>query len=126
MTTIVDLPFPPSVNRIWRISKNSTRPHLDTRYASWKRVCDNLATANKRAWAPVTGPFEAVVTLDENYRYRATSDADNRLKAVMDWLQRAKLIENDKLAQRTVIQWGHAPEGCRVEISQAGQRKAAA
>lgn len=122
MTTgsgIIALPFPPSVNRIWRTrTKANGKPgfYLDKRYATWKRVADNEYLANKRHWKPVKGPFHITVTLNNQKR---RGDADNRLKAVLDWLERVELIENDSLAESVLIRWGYAPEGCRVELSPA-------
>ena len=112
--TVLDLPFPPSVNRIWRMRKGGGKPYLDTRYQTWKRVADNLYLANKRNWLPVKGNFRATITLDIAHRGR--TDLDNRIKALLDWLQRAKIIENDSLCDGLNVKWGRAPDGCRVEL----------
>ncbi len=117
MTTAVELslPFPPSVNRIWRSRRgHNGKPtfYLDRRYETWKRVCDNLLMAT-RPRPRVTGPFTISITLHEAKR---RGDADNRVKAVLDWLQRGGVIENDSLADTVSISWGYAPEGCCVRI----------
>lgn len=112
----IELPFPPSVNRIWRARTGANgKPsfYLDRRYETWKRVCDNLYMANKRTWKPITGNFRAEIVLDEK---RRRGDADNRAKCPMDWLQRVKLITNDSQADDVRIRWGYAPAGCRIEI----------
>lgn len=112
----IELPFPPSVNRIWRARRgHGFKPtfYLDRRYETWKRACDNLLLANRRAWRPVAGHFRIEIVLDDKKR---RGDADNRAKATLDWLQRAELITNDSLADDVRIRWGYAPAGCRIEI----------
>lgn len=113
---VIDLARPPSVNRIWRSRTGANgKPqfYLDGRYATWKRDCDNRCLAAGWHKTPIKGPFKATVTLDAS---RRVGDADNRLKACLDWLQRAGIIENDKLAETVTVRWGRAPEGCRVRL----------
>jgi Holliday junction resolvase RusA-like endonuclease len=124
MSTTLDLPMPPSTNRLWRSRiGHGGKPqfYIAPRYATWKRTCDNLALANRKEWVPVLGPYRITVTFD---RSRTRADQDNLVKAINDWLQKAGLIENDQLAVKTIIQWGKAPSGCRVVLS-AVEREAA-
>lgn len=110
------LPMPPSVNAIWRSRRgHNGKPsfYLDRRYEIWKRACDNLVLAMGKHKPKVKGRFAVIITLNEAKR---RGDADNRAKATMDFLQRAGVIENDKLADSVTIKWGYAPEGCRVEL----------
>lgn len=115
MTTIIDLPMPPSVNRIWRYSRVTGKAYLDTRYQTWKRVADNYYLEHKKDWLPVPGHFKASVTLD--IKHRGRSDLDNRIKGLLDWLQRVEIIEDDKLCDGLTVTWGRAPEGCRVRLT---------
>jgi Holliday junction resolvase RusA-like endonuclease len=115
MTTI-DLAMPPSVNSIWRINRFRNKPYLSERYKTWKRDSDNRYLANKKTWLPVKGHFSARITLDE--KRRRNSDADNRIKCLLDFLQRVGLIENDKLCDSLTVTWGWAPEGCRVLLQE--------
>lgn len=112
-SVVIDCPMPPSVNRIWRRRKDRVKPYLDTRYASWKRVFDNIIMAT-RPRPRVPGHFIASITLDASKR---KGDADNRAKAVLDALQHCEIIENDKLADSVTIRWGYAPEGCRIVLT---------
>jgi Holliday junction resolvase RusA-like endonuclease len=45
-------------------------------------------------------------------------DLDNGLKALIDYLRRIELIEDDshKHMRRLVVEWGIAPMGCRVTV----------
>lgn len=107
----IALPYPPSLNRLWRHVRGRAKPYLAPRYQTWKRAADNEYMLHKREWKPVAGHFSAAVTLDEK---RRRGDVDNRIKVVLDWLQRVELIENDKFCDAITIRWGHAPEGVRV------------
>lgn len=114
MTTILDLPMPPSVNRIWRYSRQNGKAHLSERYKTWKRVADTYYLAHKRDWQPVHGHFRISLVLD--IKHRGRTDIDSRMKALLDWLQRVELIENDSLCDGINVRWGRVSEGCRVEI----------
>jgi Holliday junction resolvase RusA-like endonuclease len=109
---ILALPFPPSLNRIWRSRKDSGRPYLDDRYKTWKRVVDNIVMAT-RPRPRLSGPFLASITLSRAQR-NPTTDLDNRIKVILDALQRCGIIENDKYAEEITVRWGVAPEGCLV------------
>lgn len=110
------LPFPPSVNAIWRSKRGQNgKPSffLDPKYAAWKRACDGELMAI-RPRPKLEGRFHATLILNE--QKRANRDADNFGKAPMDFLQRAGVIEDDKLADSVHIRWGYAPEGMRIEL----------
>lgn len=117
----LDLPFPPSLNSIWRSRRGhkTGKPafYLDGAYKAWKREADALAMAQKPL-PRVPGAFAATVVLSAGKR-RSNTDADNRVKVVLDWLQRAGCIDNDSKAERITVQWGEAPEGCRVTLEAA-------
>lgn len=120
---VIDLTFPPSVNRIWRYRQGRKKPYLDSRYTSWKRVSDNLCLAAGWHKTPISGRFAVHITLSDK---RRRGDADNRVKPVLDWLQQAAIIENDSLADSVSVSWGYAPEGCRVELTSVGAERRAA
>lgn len=122
MTTI-ELPFPPSVNRIWRQNRQRGGVYLDARYKTWKRAADNEFLAHKREWEPVKGPFRATITLDQAHRGR--SDLDNRIKVLFDWAQRVGLIEQDNLCEGLHVRWGKAASGCRIVLTAVSRREAA-
>ena len=73
------------------------------------------AGSNREKLIPVDGPFHATITIDRSKR-KKNEDIDNRIKAILDFLERAALIENDSLAETVTIRWGHAPEGASVRI----------
>ena len=119
---IIDLPYPPSVNKLWKhsgaLAKNKV--YLAPSYVKWKSSADVLLMAT-RGWTMhrITGPFSIDIDLCCPTKY-PRGDLDNRIKATLDYLQRATVIHNDKDCQRLVVQWvsqDRAPHGCRVTLS---------
>src|SRR6266403_2046547 len=109
---VLDLPVPPSVNRTRRIDWKSVRT-----MTAWINVADAyLLAAKGRSQSPLKmqkiARFELIVTLSEHH---TKIDLDNGLKALIDYLRRIELIEDDsyKHMRRLVVQWGVAPMGCR-------------
>lgn len=118
--TVVDLPFPPSVNRIWRANPQSSgkQVHLSQSYIRWKRQADLLAIASRvyRGCLKIDGPFEAHIALDVT---AGAGDLDNRVKAVLDWAQSREMVKNDRDCRRLTVEWVehvNAPEGCRLTL----------
>ncbi len=110
---ILDLPMPPSVNRIWRRGRGKV-VYLDPKYRAWRKEADALAMFRDWRRKRNKGPFMCSIVHNAAKR---RGDADNRIKAVLDWLQRAEIIENDSLAEFVSAEWGNAPEGCRVTLT---------
>ncbi len=110
---VLDLPVPPSVNRTrrvdWRSAGNSAR---------WMAEADALVLSQGKLPPAVIGPWEMSITMsDELWRI----DPDNGLKCLIDYCRRLDLIENDspRFARRIVLEFGEAPEGCRITIRPA-------
>jgi crossover junction endodeoxyribonuclease RusA len=123
MTTplALNLPYPPSVNRIWRASSAAAgkKVYISPAYKQWKDNADALLMS-QRGWMMhrVTGLFEVEIALCPP-KGHPRGDLDNRIKAVLDFLQRATIVSNDKHCQRITAYWAHqstAPEGCRVTV----------
>tara|TARA_R110002167_G_scaffold142496_5_gene331261 strand:+ start:1756 stop:2040 length:285 start_codon:yes stop_codon:yes gene_type:complete len=62
-------------------------------------------------------PFNVEIIVGRPSKRRM--DIDNRAKAVMDFLQEAKIITDDCLAQRITMMWSNDIDGARVTISTA-------
>lgn len=120
---VVDLPVPPSVNRTRKVNWAAI-PLVN----KWKAKADMLLMASgqfrtAKALA-ISGPYELTIILN---RKLCKIDPDNCCKVTIDYIRRIGLIENDspKYAERTLIIWGDAPEGCRVILRPAEVREAA-
>ena len=110
LTVRLTLPFPPSVNAIWKFigagTRNRRRVIRDPAYSTWIKTCDGCCleqlgiSAYRRT---IKGRYSLVLALDLSCFGRV--DQDNCVKAVSDFLQRARIIENDRWAWQTMIVW---------------------
>lgn len=116
IVNVVDLPYPPSVNAIWRHSKGQV--HVSARYREWKAQADATAVLHRRRWRTIKGAFTADIALSKSHR-RSNHDGDNRIKCVLDWAESRELIANDKFSESTTVRWvdvANAPTGCRLTL----------
>lgn len=121
MQTTLDLPAPPSVNRLRKLNKAALR-----RYEAWQIAADRFVT---KQWAeaklrgssrPSFGGDPVVVTIQLSEKLR--HDADNTGKALLDYLKRIEVIRDDskQFVRRIVIEWvepGNAPIGVRITVA---------
>lgn len=112
---ILDLPAPPSVNRTRRIDWKGK-----AQLTAWGNVADAYVLAAKgRSVSPLKlikiPRFELHIVVSEHH---TRIDLDNGLKALIDYLRRIELIEDDgpKHMRRLIVEWGRAPHGCRVTV----------
>lgn len=117
MTVRLTLPFPPSVNALWRSVKGRTI--LSKPYRLWRDLAASLLMLQMRGQKPITGPYTMSVSIDRPDRRRR--DLSNvGTKAIEDALVTAGVIEDDSLAQRIVLEWSDRAPGkgaeCRIEI----------
>lgn len=121
---LVVLPFPPSVNAIWRNAGGRT--YRTPEYKKWR---DDAYAAylqqSKATRNPVKGHFTYHVILDDKRR-KPNMDGDNYAsKAVLDFLQYVGLIDNDALADAGSWSWGPTDPGmCMVSVFQKGLQAA--
>ena len=109
-TVTLELPLPPSVNRFQARLGNQT-PAVK----SWVRVAD-LYLMGQKPLGKITGPFIAEISLSASEF--GQFDPDNRVKPLMDYLQRIEVIENDKLCWLLIVRWRPevAADHCKVEL----------
>jgi crossover junction endodeoxyribonuclease RusA len=118
MSIIVDLPWPPSVNALWRSSGN--RVHRSKRYVLWLKEAELLWLCQrpKLKEREILGEFCCSIVLwppDKRKR-----DIDNFSKPALDFLQHMQIIENDYLCRLLLITYGMentAPLGLRVTLT---------
>jgi Holliday junction resolvase RusA-like endonuclease len=116
----VDLPVPPSTNKLWRQGGGDTygRVHLSKAYKTWKHTADMqvMADGGLRGFKTIKGEFEVRIVLDRDQNARG--DLDNRIKALLDWAQSREIIANDKHCQRIIAEYGEAHQGCRLIVKE--------
>jgi crossover junction endodeoxyribonuclease RusA len=117
----VTLPYPPSVNRLWRQARK--RVIRSTQYESWLNAASwfvrdaVLKTGDRKG---VSGPYALYVRLcppDKRAR-----DLDNTLKAISDALKEGAAIEGDHLCQYIEAQWDPSVEGAQVSVLETQMR----
>jgi Holliday junction resolvase RusA-like endonuclease len=118
MKITLDLPMPPSLNRLWKIGKNrKTGKRFLMRspaYEAWLTEAGYSVATQMRA-QPVKA-ISGLYSLTLRLRLGATSDLDNRIKAVSDLLQAHRVIDNDKLCRKLIVLWEDQQAECRVEV----------
>lgn len=111
----LDLPFPPSVNHIWR--RAGRRMIRSARYLRWMSAADmTVMGAKQYPRRKITGNFEAHIWLDEQAGW---GDCDNRVKCCLDWCVSRDVVSDDRHCRRLTIEWAHhelAPVGCRITL----------
>lgn len=112
---VLDLPPPISVNKLRRVDWANQRL-----VRKWRDDANGLLLAAKRRLInplrfSTVERFELGIVLDEK---RVRSDADNCAKILIDYLCTVGLIIDDapKHMRKVTIEWGDAPEGCRVTV----------
>lgn len=112
---VLDLPVPPSVNKLRKADWASFQLGRE-----WMRGADAYVFAAKcRHENPLKldriPRYELTVIVDEK---QTGMDLDNCLKALIDYLVRVRIVENDakKNLRRLIVEWGHAPHGVRVIV----------
>lgn len=114
---VLDLPFPPSANRLTRhgVRGGKLLSYTNPDYASWRKEAEGMFLQQKKTCGtPIKGFFTYHIALDKT-RWPKASDGDNRAKAVLDFLQAMELIEDDKFAVSGT--WSWAPvKGCMVQV----------
>lgn len=110
----LSISFPPSVNRLWRVSKTGGM-YKSPKYTAWRKVALwEVAAQAKRN--KIEGHYSLTVyAVKPDKRGR---DLDNLIKSISDILQAAGVIENDNLCQHLEMFW--VPEGppCKIVIKE--------
>src|SRR5512143_763274 len=97
---VLDLPWPPSLNAIWRSGKK--RVYRNPKYNRWAAQAGLLAKAYR--YPMIIGRFKAKIIL--NPPTKREIDVDNRVKVLLDLAQAVGLIENDKKCRLLVVSYG--------------------
>lgn len=93
----VSLPVPPSVNSLYANNYGRGKGRYKTAAA---KAWEDIAVLLCRAHLP---KFSGRVAVTIEIRYAREYDIDNRVKAVLDALQTAERIPNDKVVDRLLI-----------------------
>lgn len=116
-TLVIDLPLPPSVNKIWK-QGGGKGVYRSPEYVAWRKHCDGLCMQYRWHKTPIKGPFCVAIVLDRE-KMRKGSDIDNRIKGLLDFLHGTGITDDDRYCEKVSAERGSAPSGCRVTITAA-------
>jgi crossover junction endodeoxyribonuclease RusA len=108
------LPFPPSVNRLWRTTKGGGM-YRSPEYAAWRKQAE-WAVAGQVKGKKIAGEYTLEITAVKPDKRRR--DLGNLEKAVSDILQHAKVIEDDYLCQEIHIRWSKTGPECEIILKE--------
>ena len=104
-------------SRLWRASKTGA-VYRSRDYVSWKKQAAWEAVAQAKG-KKIKGPFKMVMTVERpDARKR---DLDNLLKAVLDCLQDASIVQNDSDCQWIVARWEGEGNMCHITLTKLGK-----
>jgi Holliday junction resolvase RusA-like endonuclease len=110
---MLDLPMPTSTNRLYGRGRKGVYRTRD--YMDWIDAADMAVMAAKAyPKCKIKGPFEVEILLSI---VAPRADGDNKIKALLDWLQSRDVIRNDSDCRRGSWEWvepSRAPRGARV------------
>lgn len=108
------LPYPPSVNRLWRINKTGGM-HRSAEYTAWRKHAE-WAVHGQVKGKSITGEYTleiAAVKPDKRRR-----DLGNLEKAISDLLQKVEVIKDDYLCQDIHIYWVKTGPECLIILKE--------
>jgi hypothetical protein len=111
LETVLDLPIPPTVNRVRRAHGRGSKL-LQT----WQKQADMavMAAGGLRKLTKMPSRYEVILTLDEGARI----DLDAASKYTIDYARRLGLVQNDdkRFLRKVTIEWGAASGRCRMTL----------
>lgn len=113
MTTVLSLPFPPSLNNLFANVQGRGRVRSD-RYRQWSNLAGwDLKTSKPE---PVAGAVNVTILLGKPDKRRR--DLDGLAKAPLDLLVEHGVITDDSAVQRLTLAWAPVT-GCHVTVEAA-------
>jgi len=106
---VIDLPTPPSVNALWRIT--GRRMYRSKKYMDFIDECKKAVNPD---FPTINYPFNIEIKINRPSKRRM--DIDNRAKAVLDILQALQIISDDCLANQINMMWCDDVDACQVTI----------
>ena len=107
---ILDLPLPPSVNRTSGLRLGNEHRLVK----AWRKAADAhlMYTRQSRYLRAIDGE----VAIEIWWHSPRIGDIDNRLKHLLDYLQRLRVVEDDSRCRELHVRYGGAHVGCRVRV----------
>lgn len=108
------LPFPPSVNRLWRATKGG-KVHRSKKYVDWRKHAE-WAVSSRTKGQKIQGKYTLeIVAVKPDKRRR---DLGNLEKAVSDLLQHLEIVEDDYLCEEIRLRWAKFGPDCHITVTE--------
>lgn len=114
-TIVLNLPPPPSANRIWRKVPGARRPTLSDEYRKWIEHAGWYARTQLVGVPTIVGTFNASVAVPSKSR----RDRDNWTKPLFDLCQRVGAVRNDSGLRSYTVYAEDRPD-CMVALFDLG------
>ena len=118
MITLV-LPFPPSVNRLWRATKEG-RVYRSPKYVEWRKLA-MWQIAGQAKGKKHLGPYKLTIHAVKPDKRRR--DLGNLEKAVSDILVSQNIVEDDSLCEWLEVRWVESGPQCKITIEALATEK---
>jgi len=109
----LEIPFPPSVNGIWRGGK-AGRFYKSKHYVAWENEA-GWAVKEQARGRRITGPFTVQLQVVQPDKRRR--DLDNLPKVVLDLLKNLHVTDDDSLCRKVSAEWVPSGPPCFVIVS---------
>ena len=105
----LSLPLPPSANHLFSNAPGKGRVKTQA-YRDWINTAGWEVKAQAPGYVTITGPYRLLIEMSGPY------DLDNCCKPCGDLLQVMRIVANDKLMTRLVVDRVDGPRGVRIEV----------
>ena len=116
MTIVLVLPFPPSVNRLWRATKGG-KVYRSAKYVEWRRLA-MWQLAGQAKGQKIIGAYKLTILAVRPDKRRR--DLGNLEKAVSDILVSQNIIEDDSLCEWLEVRWVDSGPQCKIILETIG------
>lgn len=113
------LPYPPSVNRLWRFS--GPRMYRTKVYAEWADEASRILRSQNTPAKPIDYPIAMELAVGRPDKRKR--DIDNVNKAVLDLLEAIEVVENDHYIHDLRSYWSEEVSGVQVMIKDYEESK---
>lgn len=111
MITLV-LPFPPSVNLLWRATKDG-KVYRSAKYMEWRKLAMWQIAGQAKGQKHIGAYKLTILAVRPDKRKR---DLGNLEKAISDILVSQNLVEDDSLCEWLEVKWVEAGPQCKIII----------
>jgi crossover junction endodeoxyribonuclease RusA len=114
---ILSLPFPPSVNSLWRSTKGG-KVYRSAKYMEWRKLAMWQIAGQVRGRRHLGAYKLTILAVRPDKRKR---DLGNLEKAVSDILVSQNIVEDDSMCEWLEIKWVEKGPSCKVIIEPMGE-----